>query len=169
MFLFHCILIIDNNYHFYSKVYNIIKLTVKNTKSHLEGKWVDFVVLHKPGVTIECLYYGTGTSHLITGNAHVEQGTSIEIGESAKNIVNKGWFILVTFDGREEYVLYSTIKQLIDERKMMLKFDIELEKLILAYQIDYALKERNKHLFYQLTKKLNSLDYTNSQASSIIC
>ncbi|MFV8828111.1 IDEAL domain-containing protein [Alkalihalobacterium sp. APHAB7] len=32
------------------------------------------------------------------------------------------------------------------------------------YQIDYALKERNKHLFYQLTKKLNSLDYTNSMS-----
>ncbi|WP_216831590.1 hypothetical protein [Alkalihalobacterium elongatum] len=122
---------------------------------------MDFVVLYKPGVTIECLYYGTGTPHLITGMTYVEQG-----GEDAKYIVNKGWFIFATLNGREEYVLYSTIRQLIEEHKMIVKFDIELEKFILSYQIDCALKERNRNLFFELTNKFNSLQYNYDPAEA---
>ncbi|MDE5412101.1 hypothetical protein [Alkalihalobacterium chitinilyticum] len=114
-----------------------------------------FVVLNKPGVSIECLYYGTGTPHLITGMTYVEQGSTID-WENAKFIVNKGWFIFVTLNGREEYVLYRTIRQLIDEQKMMVKFDIELDKFIISYQIDCGLKEKNKNLFFSSQKKQNA-------------
>ncbi|WP_209123254.1 hypothetical protein [Alkalihalobacillus sp. BA299] len=128
---------------------------------------MDFVVLHKTGISIECLYYGIEVSNIITGMSQIDSGSLISIGEDVKFIVNKGWFILVRFNNREEFVCLNTLEELIEAKKIMLILDVELEKLVLQYQIDYALKEKNKSSFYKCVKKLKGLQYDEIQGASI--
>ncbi|MFN7253447.1 MAG: hypothetical protein ACK4M9_22140 [Anaerobacillus sp.] len=111
-------------------------------------------VVSFPGLSVECLYYGSNYEKLVSGRQILEIGDLLELKNQGRYIPKKGWFILVTINGKGNFVFLKDLEKYLQEQWIKCLFDIELEKNFLHYQIDKSLNERNPDLFFKSSKRL---------------
>lgn len=119
---------------------------------------MDFIVAAKNGVEVACWYYGYKKEDLVSNKKTLQYGDKLKIENEGKYIIDVGWFVLITINGKaKEYMAAADLQEYIQENQVVSPLDCMLDYFALSYQLDKALENRDKDTFLSLSEKKKEL------------